>query len=100
MKLRNKLITTKQRALPIEKEEKSGEIFMAMVTKTPIYEDGELVGVITVSSCVSSCAVVFNSRDLLVLSLFLVMQLYLTLRILKFEELVNPVRMTNLEFKG
>lgn len=32
---------------------------MAMVTKTPLYEDGELVGVITVSSD----AAVFNSID-------------------------------------
>lgn len=29
---------------------KSGQIFMALVTKSPLYEDGELVGVITVSS--------------------------------------------------
>ncbi|KAK1352884.1 dual specificity protein kinase shkD [Heracleum sosnowskyi] len=29
---------------------KSGEIFMALVTKSPLYEDGELVGIITVSS--------------------------------------------------
>lgn len=29
---------------------KSGEVFMAMTTKSQLYEDGELVGVITVSS--------------------------------------------------
>ncbi|XP_019422970.1 PREDICTED: dual specificity protein kinase shkB-like isoform X2 [Lupinus angustifolius] len=39
---------------PLKK--RSGEVFMAMVTKTPLYEDGELVGVITVSSD----AAVFN----------------------------------------
>lgn len=31
-------------------KKRSGEIFMAMVTKSPLYEDGELVGIITVSS--------------------------------------------------
>jgi len=31
-------------------KKKSGEVMMALVTKTPLYEDGELVGVITVSS--------------------------------------------------
>jgi len=31
-------------------KKKSGEVIMALVTKTPLYEDGELVGVITVSS--------------------------------------------------
>lgn len=31
-------------------KKKSGEIFMALVTKSPLYEDGELVGIITVSS--------------------------------------------------
>ncbi|KAG5089895.1 hypothetical protein JHK86_002507 [Glycine max] len=31
-------------------KKRSGEVFMAMVTKTPLYEDGELVGVIAVSS--------------------------------------------------
>ncbi|XP_058772932.1 serine/threonine-protein kinase STY46 isoform X2 [Vicia villosa] len=39
-------------------KKRSGEIFMAMVTKTPFYEGGELVGVITVSSDAS----VFNSK--------------------------------------
>ncbi|RWR80771.1 serine/threonine-protein kinase EDR1 isoform X1 [Cinnamomum micranthum f. kanehirae] len=33
---------------PLKK--RSGEMFMAMVTKSPLYEDGEFVGVITVSS--------------------------------------------------
>ncbi|GAB4834345.1 hypothetical protein Ancab_032599 [Ancistrocladus abbreviatus] len=33
---------------PLKK--KSGETFMAMMTKSPLYEDGKLVGVITVSS--------------------------------------------------
>lgn len=33
---------------PLKK--RSGEIFMAMVTKSPLYEGGELAGVITVSS--------------------------------------------------
>ncbi|MED6149313.1 hypothetical protein PIB30_061230 [Stylosanthes scabra] len=40
-------------------KKRSGEVFMAMVTKTPLYEDGELVGIITVSSD----AAVFNSMD-------------------------------------
>ncbi|BAU00522.1 serine/threonine-protein kinase [Vigna angularis] len=31
-------------------KKKSGEVIMALVTKTPLYEDGELTGVITVSS--------------------------------------------------
>ncbi|KAK2426003.1 PAS domain-containing protein tyrosine kinase family protein [Trifolium repens] len=31
-------------------KKRSGEIFMAMVTKTPLYEDGVLVGIISVSS--------------------------------------------------
>lgn len=31
-------------------KKKSGEVVMALVTKTPLYEGGELVGVITVSS--------------------------------------------------
>ncbi|KAF5177923.1 Serine/threonine-protein kinase CTR1 [Thalictrum thalictroides] len=31
-------------------KKRSGEIFPALVTKSPLYEDGELVGVITVSS--------------------------------------------------
>lgn len=34
--------------LPFRK--RSGEIFMALVTKSLLYEDGELVGIITVSS--------------------------------------------------
>lgn len=38
---------------------RSGEVFMALVTKTPLYEDGGLVGVITVSSDTA----VFNSKD-------------------------------------
>lgn len=29
---------------------KNGEIFMALVTKNPVYEDGELAGIVTVSS--------------------------------------------------
>ncbi|PIA49567.1 hypothetical protein AQUCO_01300394v1 [Aquilegia coerulea] len=37
-------------------KKRSGEIFPALVTKSPLYEDGELVGVITVSSD----AAVFN----------------------------------------
>ncbi|XP_027361564.1 probable serine/threonine-protein kinase DDB_G0271682 [Abrus precatorius] len=40
-------------------KKRSGEVFMAMVTKTPLYEDGELVGVITVSSD----AAILNSRN-------------------------------------
>ncbi|RDX98674.1 putative serine/threonine-protein kinase SIS8, partial [Mucuna pruriens] len=40
-------------------KKKSGEVFMAMVTKTPLYEDGELVGAITVSSD----AALLNSRN-------------------------------------
>lgn len=39
-------------------KKRSGEIMMAMVTKTPLYEDGELVGVISVSSD----GAVFNSN--------------------------------------
>ncbi|KAI9117906.1 hypothetical protein K1719_011048 [Acacia pycnantha] len=31
-------------------KKKAGELFMAMVTKSPLFEDGELTGVITVSS--------------------------------------------------
>lgn len=42
---------------PLKK--RSGEIFMAMVTKTPLYEDGKLVGVISISSD----AVLVNSKD-------------------------------------
>ncbi|GMH26603.1 hypothetical protein Nepgr_028446 [Nepenthes gracilis] len=38
-------------------KKRSGEVFMAIVTKSPLYEDGELVGVITVSSD----AAVFNN---------------------------------------
>lgn len=38
-------------------KKRSGEIFMAIVTKSPMYEDGQLVGVITVSSD----AAVFNN---------------------------------------
>ncbi|KAJ4712996.1 Serine/threonine-protein kinase [Melia azedarach] len=38
-------------------KQRSGEIFMAMVTKSPLYEDGELAGFITVSSD----ATIFNS---------------------------------------
>ncbi|PSS04139.1 Serine/threonine-protein kinase [Actinidia chinensis var. chinensis] len=41
--------------LPLKK--RSGEIFMAIVTKSPLYEEGELVGVVTVSSD----AAVFNN---------------------------------------
>lgn len=33
---------------PLKK--RSGEIFVAMVTKTPLYENNELVGIITVSN--------------------------------------------------
>ncbi|KAL0312649.1 UNVERIFIED_CONTAM: putative serine/threonine-protein kinase SIS8 [Sesamum radiatum] len=40
--------------LPLKK--RSGQNFMAMVTKSPLYEDGELVGIVTVSSD----AAVFN----------------------------------------
>lgn len=31
-------------------QKKTGELFMALVTKSPVYEGGELVGVVTVSS--------------------------------------------------
>ncbi|XP_010439238.1 PREDICTED: dual specificity protein kinase shkE isoform X1 [Camelina sativa] len=31
-------------------QKKTGELFMALVTKSPVYENGELVGVVTVSS--------------------------------------------------
>ncbi|KAF7810193.1 putative serine/threonine-protein kinase [Senna tora] len=40
-------------------KKRSGEVFMAMVTKSPLYEDGELASVITVSSD----AAVFNGLD-------------------------------------
>ncbi|XP_045814763.1 probable serine/threonine-protein kinase DDB_G0271682 isoform X2 [Trifolium pratense] len=40
-------------------KKRSGEIFMALVTKTPLYEDGVLVGIISVSSD----AAVVNSKD-------------------------------------
>lgn len=43
--------------LPMKK--KSGEMFVAMVTKSLMYEDGELIGVITVSSD----AAVFNNKN-------------------------------------
>ncbi|KAL3738094.1 hypothetical protein ACJRO7_019599 [Eucalyptus globulus] len=43
---------------PLKK--RSGEIFMAMVTKSPLYEGGELVGVITISSDVA----LFNGLSL------------------------------------
>ncbi|XP_074264835.1 uncharacterized protein LOC141587289 isoform X2 [Silene latifolia] len=38
-------------------KKRSGELFMALVTKSPLYEDGQLIGVVTVSSD----AVVFNN---------------------------------------
>lgn len=40
---------------PLKK--RSGEIFMAMVTKSPLYENGELAGIVTVSSD----ATIFNN---------------------------------------
>lgn len=40
-------------------KKRSSEMFMAMVTKSPLYEDGELAGVVTVSSD----AAVFNSMN-------------------------------------
>lgn len=40
-------------------KKRSGQIFMAMVTKSPLYEDDELVGIITVSSD----ATIFNSAN-------------------------------------
>jgi hypothetical protein len=39
-------------------KKRSGEIFVAIVTKTPLYEDGELAGFITVSSD----ATLYNSK--------------------------------------
>ncbi|KAJ8766138.1 hypothetical protein K2173_021655 [Erythroxylum novogranatense] len=42
---------------PLKK--RSGEIFMAMITKSPLYEDGELAGIITVSSD----AAIFNAAN-------------------------------------
>ncbi|KAK2664648.1 hypothetical protein Ddye_003222 [Dipteronia dyeriana] len=38
---------------------RSGQVFMAMVTKSPFYKDGELAGIITVSSD----AAIFNTID-------------------------------------
>ncbi|KAI3468785.1 hypothetical protein Pfo_025448 [Paulownia fortunei] len=43
--------------LPLKK--RSGQNFMAMVTKSPLYEDGELVGIVSVSSD----AAVFNDTN-------------------------------------
>ncbi|OIT26749.1 PREDICTED: serine/threonine-protein kinase B-raf-like [Nicotiana attenuata] len=43
-------------------KKRSGQIFMAMVTKSPLYEDGEFFGVITVSNDVASFINV-NSRN-------------------------------------
>ncbi|KAK6158145.1 hypothetical protein DH2020_005459 [Rehmannia glutinosa] len=43
--------------LPLKKS--SGQNFMAMVTQSPLYEDGKLVGIVTVSSD----AAVFNNTD-------------------------------------
>lgn len=40
-------------------KKRSGELFMAMVTKSPLYEDGELAGVVTVSVD----AALFNGID-------------------------------------
>ncbi|KAL2525063.1 PAS domain-containing protein tyrosine kinase family protein [Abeliophyllum distichum] len=40
-------------------KKRSGQIFMAMVTKSPLYEEGEVVGIITVSSD----AAVFNNTN-------------------------------------
>ncbi|KAL2547355.1 PAS domain-containing protein tyrosine kinase family protein [Forsythia ovata] len=40
-------------------KKRSGQIFMAMVTKSPLYEEGEVVGIITVSSD----AAVFNDTN-------------------------------------
>ncbi|KAJ4835070.1 hypothetical protein Tsubulata_028840 [Turnera subulata] len=42
---------------PLKK--RSGETFMALVTKSPLYEDGELAGIITVSSD----AAIFNNAN-------------------------------------
>ncbi|XVF52831.1 hypothetical protein PTKIN_Ptkin05aG0050300 [Pterospermum kingtungense] len=39
---------------------RSGEMFMALVTKSPLYEDGQLTGIVTVSSN----AAVFNGMNL------------------------------------
>ncbi|CAK7335460.1 unnamed protein product [Dovyalis caffra] len=40
-------------------KKRSGDLFMAMVTKSPLYEDGELAGIVTVSSD----AAIFNTAD-------------------------------------
>ncbi|GFZ07051.1 PAS domain-containing protein tyrosine kinase family protein [Actinidia rufa] len=46
--------------LPFKK--RSGEIFMAIVTKSPLYEEGELVGVVTVSSDAAASKVLSRKR--------------------------------------
>ncbi|XP_057520107.1 uncharacterized protein LOC130800532 isoform X2 [Amaranthus tricolor] len=56
-KIREKLLYGQSWSGQFPFKKRSGEIFMALVTKTPLYEDGELVGVVTVSSD----AVVYNS---------------------------------------
>ncbi|MCD7450460.1 hypothetical protein HAX54_006530 [Datura stramonium] len=43
-------------------KKRSGQIFMAMMTKSPLYEDGELFGIITVSNDAASFINV-NSKD-------------------------------------
>ncbi|KAJ6347493.1 hypothetical protein OIU76_004050 [Salix suchowensis] len=40
-------------------KKRSGDLFMALVTKSPLYEDGELAGIVTVSSD----AAIFNTEN-------------------------------------
>ncbi|KAL5727643.1 hypothetical protein ACHQM5_000817 [Ranunculus cassubicifolius] len=49
-KIMESLITGQSWSGQFPFKKRSGEVFTALVTKSPLYEDGELVGVITVSS--------------------------------------------------
>ncbi|KAJ0105966.1 hypothetical protein Patl1_18691 [Pistacia atlantica] len=58
-KIRQRLVSGKSWSGQFPFKKKSGQIFMAMVTKSPLYEDEELVGIITVTSD----ATIFNSAN-------------------------------------
>ncbi|KAL5727642.1 hypothetical protein ACHQM5_000816 [Ranunculus cassubicifolius] len=58
-KIMENLITGQSWSGQFPFKKRSGQIFTALVTKSPLYEDGELVGVITVSSD----AALFNIND-------------------------------------
>lgn len=59
-KIVEKLISGQSWAGQFPFKRKSGELFMALVTKSPLYENGHLTGVVTVSSD----AAVFNGLKL------------------------------------